>query len=145
MISISKFKRVISSAGRELLLVGAAAAVAFLPGLLQAPNLDAAYGVGVAALVAVGSAVLRALQEITDARISFARWVPQPYAAYLDVMVRAGVSAAFVVGYGALNAPDLATARGIITGGVVAVLAAAGRALQGALDPNERPFPASTG
>ena len=137
---MSRFKEVLSSAGRELLVVGATAAAVFLPGLLQAPNLDAAYAIGIAALVAAGAAVLKALQAMVPAFSWSSVGVPQPVAAYLDIATRVVISSLFVIGFNVLNAPTLHDAKLAFTAGILGIAAAVGRALQGALTPGEAPF-----
>jgi hypothetical protein len=75
--------------------------------------------------------------------LTFARWVKQPVAAFLDSFTRAAVSALIITLTGWLLAPDLATWKAVITAAVVGALSAGFRAIQGAATPGEAPAPGS--
>lgn len=134
------FKELLSSAGRAFIGAFAVSAVALSTGVLAAPNLDQAFALGVAALFASVAAGVKVLQEFVPA-LRFGSYIPQPFGAYLDAFLQAAVGAFLVSVVGVLNAPDLATAKSLLTAAVVGALMAGFRALQGLLTPGEQPNP----
>lgn len=134
------FKELLSSAGRAFIGAFAVSAVALSTGVLAAPNLDQAFALGVAALFASVAAGVKILQEFVPA-LRFGSYISQPFGAYLDAFVQAGVGAFLVSLVGVLNAPDLATSKSLLTAAVVGALMAGFRALQGLLTPGEAPNP----
>lgn len=122
---------------------GRAFGVTFLfaaTGLLAAPNLQAAAALSWAALAASLVAGLRAIQVFVPA-LSFASFVAQPYAAWLDAAVRAGLMAGITAATGWLAAPNLSNWKATLVGIGVGVGAAIVRALQGLLTPSDVPKP----
>lgn len=120
---------------------GRAFAVTFLfaaTGLLAAPNLEAAVALSWAALAASLVAGIRAFQVFVP-KFSFAAFVAQPYAAWLDSAFRAGLMAFLTGVTGWLAAPDLSTWKAALVGIGVGVGSAVVRALQGLLTPNDVP------
>lgn len=134
------FKELLSSAGRAFIGAFVASAIALSTGILAAPNLNEAYALGVAALFASIAAGVKVLQEFVPA-LRFGSYVPQPYGAWLDAFLQAALGAFLVLLVGVLNAPDLATAKSLLSAAVVGALMAGFRALQGLLTPGERPNP----
>ena len=134
------FKELLSSAGRAFIGAFVASGVALSTGILAAPNLNQAYALGVAALFASVAAGVKVLQEFVP-QLRFGSYIPQPYGAYLDAFLQAGLGALLVSLVGVLNAPDLATAKSLFTAAIVGALMAAFRALQGLLTPGETPNP----
>ena len=134
------FKELLSSAGRAFIGAFAVSAVALSTGVLAAPNLDQAFALGVAALFASVAAGVKVLQEFVP-QLRFGSFIPQPFGAYLDAFLQAFVGALLVSLVGVLNAPDLETAKALLTAAVVGALMAAFRALQGLLTPGELPNP----
>jgi hypothetical protein len=134
------FKDLLSSAGRAFIGAFAMSALALSTGILAAPNLNEAYALGVAALFASVAAGVKVLQEFVP-QLRFGNYVPQPYGAWLDAFVQAGLGAFLVSVVGVLNAPDLATAKALLTGAVTGALMAGFRAVQGLLTPGESPNP----
>lgn len=112
----------------------------FATGILNAPNLDAARSLSIAALLASLAAALRAVQVLIP-QISFKGVLEQPYAAWVDAFFRAGIGA-FIVGVtGWLAAPDFSTWKSVLIGAVVGAGTAGVRALQGLLTKGESPTP----
>ena len=135
-------KKLLALAGREFLKAFGASLVVLAPGVLAAPNLDAAFGLGVAALFASVAAGIRAVQVFVP-QLSFAGLLPQPVAAWVDAFVRGGLGAFLISVIGVLNAPDLATGRSLLVAALVGALTAGFRALEGLLTPSESPAPGS--
>jgi hypothetical protein len=133
-------KQLLANAGREFLRAFGASLIVVLPGVLAAPNLDASFGLGVAALFASLAAVFKAIQEFVPG-LSFAGLVRQPIAAWLDAFSRAALGALIVSVIGILNAPDLSTSRAAITAAVIGALSAGLRALEGLGTVGESPAP----
>ena len=120
---------------------GRAFAITFLfaaTGLLAAPNQSALIALSWAALAASLVAGFRAVQVFVP-QISFAGFVAQPYAAWLDSAVRSGVAAFITAITGWLAAPDLSTWKSALLGIGVGVGTAVVRALQGLLTPGDVP------
>ena len=134
------FKELLSAAGRAFIGAFAVSALTLSTGILAAPNLNQAYALGVAALFASVAAGVKVLQEFVP-QLRFGSYISQPFGAYLDAFVQAGLGAFLVSIVGVLNAPDLATAKSLITAAVVGALMAGFRALQGLVTPGEQPNP----
>lgn len=134
------FKDLLSSAGRAFIGAFAVSVVTLSTGILSAPNLNEAYALGVAALFASLAAGVKVLQEFVPA-LRFGSYIAQPFGAYLDAFLQAALGAFLVLLVGVLNAPDLATAKSLLTAAIVGALMAGFRALQGLLTPGETPNP----
>lgn len=134
------FKELLSAAGRAFIAAFAVSVVTLSTGILAAPNLNEAYALGVAALFASVAAGVKVLQEFVP-QLRFGSYIQQPFGAYLDAFVQAGLGAFLVSLVGVLNAPDLATAKSLIVAAVVGALMAGFRALQGLVTPGELPNP----
>lgn len=133
-------KKLLSAAGRAFIGSFLVSALALSTGILAAPNLNQAFALGVAALFASVAAGVKALQQFVP-QLSFGAFVPQPFGAYLDAFLQAGLGAFLVSIVGVLNAPDLATAKSLGLAAVVGALMAGFRALQGLFTPGEHPAP----
>lgn len=133
-------KNVLSAAGRAFIGAFAVSALALSTGVLAAPNLNQAFALGVAALFASVAAGVKALQVFVP-QLSFGAFVRQPIGAYLDAFLQAALGAFLVSLIGILNAPDLSTAKSLVTAAVVGALMAGFRALQGLFTPGEHPLP----
>lgn len=133
-------KKLLSAAGRAFIGAFAVSVLTLSTGILAAPNLDQAYALGVAALFASLAAGVKAIQVFVP-QLSFGAFIRQPIGAYLDAFLQAALGALTVSLIGILNAPDLSTARALITAAVVGALMAGFRALQGLLTPGEQPAP----
>jgi hypothetical protein len=133
------FKTVLSNAGRSFLRAFGASVLVLSTGVLAAPNLNQAYALGVAALVASVVAGLGALQsfvpQLTTGKIFGA------YGLIVDSAIRAFIGAVIIFLPGVLNAPDLSTAKGLATAGIVGAVTAALRAVQGLLTKGDVPSP----
>jgi hypothetical protein len=134
------FKSLLSSAGRAFIGAFAVSALALSTGVLSAPNLDAALALGVAALFASVAAGIKVLQEFVP-QLSFGNYLAQPFGAYLDAFLQAGLGAFLITAVAVLNAPDLSSAKSLALAGLVGALMAGFRALQGLATPGETPAP----
>jgi len=134
------FKELLSSAGRAFLAAFAVSTLALSTGILAAPNLNEAFALGVAALFASVAAGVKVLQEFVP-QLRFGSYVRQPFGAYLDAFVQAGLGAFLISFVGVLSAPDLTTAKSLATGAVVGALMTGFRAVQGLVTPGELPNP----
>jgi hypothetical protein len=132
-------KALLEQAGREFLKAFGVSVVVLAPGVLQAPNLDQSFLLGVAALFASFSAGLKVLQGFVP-RLSVSEFVKQPYAAWSDAFLRGGLAALFVSLVGILDSPDLSNWKAAATAALVGAVAAGFRALEGALTKGETPF-----
>ena len=136
-------KALLAAAGRTFLKAFGASVIILAPGVLSAPDLNQAYGLGVAALFASVAAGIRAIQVFVP-QLSFVGLLPDRYkvvAAWVDAFVRGFLGAFLVSILGVLNAPDLATGRALLTAALVGALVAAFRALEGLLTKTEQPAP----
>jgi hypothetical protein len=107
-------------------------------GIAAAPNVEAAQALSIAALIAAIVAGLRAIQVFIP-QLSFASFVPQPFAAWVDSFVRAFLAALAVAVTGLLAMPELPTDRSVWYAAITGALVAALRALQGLATPGESP------
>ena len=133
-------KNVLAQAGREFLRAFGAALIILAPGVLAAPNLDQMFLLGVGALAAALAAGLKAVQAFVP-MLSFAEFVSQPLAAWLDAFVRAFLAALLVFLVGLLSAPELHFEKAAIVAALVAAVSAGFRALEGLLTKGEDPAP----
>lgn len=117
--------------------------VGFAVGILGATNLSSARALSIAALAASVAAGLRTIQ-IFIPQLSFAAFLPQPWAAYVDAFARQFLAVGTPTLAGWLAAPNWgawhSALLGILTGAAVAGI----RAIQGLLTPGNSPAP-STG
>jgi hypothetical protein len=109
-------------------------------GIAAAPNFAAAQALSIAALIASIAGGLRAIQVFIP-QLSFAAFVPQPYAAYVDSFVRSFLATFAVSIQGLLAMPELPTDRSLYFAALTGALVAGLRALQGLVTPGEAPAP----
>jgi hypothetical protein len=128
----------LAAAGRAFLRAFIGSFVTLLLGVLAAPNLDQAYGVGVAALIASVAAGIRAIQEFVP-QLSLSGWIPNVYASWADAFLRAFVGSLVVTLPGVLDAPDFSTGKALAVAAVIGALTTAVRVIQGLLTPTETP------
>ncbi len=128
---------VLANAGRSALRAFVGSLIIVMPGVLAAPNLDAAYGLGVAALIASATAAIRVLQDFVPF-LTTGSFLPPFWSAIADSALRAFVGSALILLPGVLNAPDLASAKGLVTSLLVAAVTAAFRALEGVVPLESR-------
>lgn len=133
---------VLSEAGRSFLRAFIGSMLILLPGVLAAPNLDEAFGLGVAALIASIAAGIKVIQVFVP-QLSFASLVPPGVGLLLDSFARAFLASLLVLVPGVLNAPNLSEGKALAVAALIAAVTAGVRALQGVLSP-EDPVP-STG
>lgn len=134
------FKDLLSSAGRAFIGAFVVSAITLSTGILAAPDFNTGKALAIASLFASVAAGVKALQEFVPA-LRFGTYLPQPYGAYADAFVQAGVGAFLVAAVGILAAPNLAEAKALATAAVVGALMAGFRAVQGLLTPGEQPNP----
>lgn len=132
----------LEKAGASFLRAFGAALIVLLPGIFSAPDLSGAKALAVAALFAALTSGFRALQAFIP-QLTFAAFLPQPFAAWVDSFARAFLGAFITSIIGLFVAPELATSRAALTAALVGALAAAFRALQGLTTKGESPEPAS--
>lgn len=132
----------LEKAGASFLRAFGAALIVLAPGILSAPDLNGAKALAVAALFAALAAGFKALQVFIPG-LTFAKFIPQPFAAWVDSFARAFLGAFIASVIGLFVAPDLATLKAAITAALIGALAAAFRALQGTTTKGESPAPAS--
>lgn len=132
----------LEKAGASFLRAFGAALLVLAPGILSAPDLNGAKALAVAALFAAFAAGFKALQVFIPA-LTFAQFIPQPFAAWVDSFARAFLGAFIVSIIGFFVAPDLATWKAVLTAALVGALAAAFRAVQGTVTKGETPAPSS--
>jgi hypothetical protein len=115
------------------------ALIVLAPGILNAPSLDNAKLVGVAALVASVAAGIRAVQAYIPA-LTVAKYLG-PLGVYVDSFLRAFLGSLVIMLPGALDAPNLHTGTGLATAALIGAFTAGIRALQGMLTSGESPAP----
>lgn len=130
----------LSAAGRAFLRAFIASILVLAPGILSAPNLNRAYLIGVAALVASIASGIRALQAYVP-EISLVHYLGHPYGDWADSFLRAFIGSLVITLPGVLGAPDLATGRSLAVGAIIGAFALGIRALQGFVTVGEHPSP----
>jgi hypothetical protein len=133
-------RSLLSATGRAFLRVFVGALVVFAPGVLAAPDLQAMRSLGLAALLASTAAGIRAVQVFVP-QLSVRHWIVDPYGEWADSYLHGFLSSLLITLPGALEAPDLAAVRALLTAAIVGAAAAGARALQGTLTVGERPAP----
>lgn len=131
-------RELLSAAGRAFLRAFGAAIITLSFGILAAPNLNASYGLGVAALFAAFAAGLRALQAYVP---SLSVEAHVPYGAFIDAFLQGFVGSVVVTLPGILDSPDLHLSKSIVVGVVTGAITAGLRAVQGLLTRGEHPSP----
>lgn len=131
-------KTLLREAGREFLKAFGAALVILMPGVLAATNLDQFYALGVAALGSAFAGGFKAIQVFVPA-LSFAEFVPQPVAAWLDAFTRAALGFFLVFAVDFMNAPNYSEWKSAVVGALIGAAAAGFRALEGLLTKGETP------
>lgn len=132
-------RNLLEKAGLSFLRAFGASVIVLAVGVSAAPNLNEAYALGVAALIASFAAGLKAVQVLVPS-LTFAEFIPQPYAAWVDSFARAFVGALLVGGLGVLNAPDFETAKALAVAAIVGAVTAGLRAIQGFVSREEAPL-----
>lgn|SRR5574338_234865 len=132
-------KKLLREAGREFLKAFGATLIVVLPGVLVATNLDQAFALGVSALIACFAAGFKAIQVLVP-QISFAGFVRQPVAAYLDAFTRTAVAAFLVSVIDFLNEPQYDNWKAVAFGALTGAVAAGVRALEGLSTKGEFPL-----
>jgi hypothetical protein len=132
--------QLLGAAGRAFLRAWIGSFVTLLLGVLAAPDLDQAYGLGVAALIASVAAGIRAIQEFVP-QLSVAAYVDSAYATWVDSFLRAFIGALVITLPGVLNAPDFGTGKALAVAAIIGAVTAAVRAVQGLLTPGDVPAP----
>jgi hypothetical protein len=114
--------------------------LSFGVGILGAPNKNTAISLALAALAASLAAGLRVIQVFFP-MISFAKLLPQPWAAYLDSIVRTFLAVFVATATNWLGStPNWSTWHSALNAALLGAGAAVIRALQGAVTPTEVPF-----
>lgn len=130
----------LSNMGRSFLRAFVASLIVFLPGLLTAPDLHGAIGLGISALIASISAGLRAIQTYIP-KLSIAAYVKAPYGVWADSFGRAFLATLVTSLIGILAMPDLSAWKSLVTSALVGAITAGFRVVQGAGTVGEEPKP----
>lgn len=130
----------LEKAGTSFLRAFGVSFLFFVTGIINAPNLDAARSLSIAALFASLAAGLRTVQVLAP-QISFKGVLEQPYAAWADSFFRAAIPAFIISWQGWLAAPDFGTWKAVLIGVVVGAGTAGFRAVQGLFTKGEDPAP----
>lgn len=133
-------QKLLFAAGTSFLRVFGITFLMAATGILAAPNLSAAVGLSVAALVASIAAGLRAIQVFIP-QLTFSNYLPVPIGSWVDAFVRAFIAALIVGIVGLLEMPELPTGRSVWLAVIIGALTAGVRAIQGLLSPGESPAP----
>lgn len=138
-------KKLLEAAGRTAVLAGGAIFATYVAGILEAPNLDAAFALSLTALGAAIAGALAALKEFVP-QFSWAtilgKWLSPPWISRLDVFTWTAVGALIVSFTDLLNAaPDLSTWPGLVVAAITGALAAGFRTVVGAGTKGESPAP----
>jgi len=132
--------KLLERAGASFLRAFAVVLLFAATGIINAPDQQTAVALSFAALAAALAAGLRAVQVFVP-QISFASFLKQPYAAWLDSFTRAFVGVFITVWLGWLAAPDWSAWRAVLLAAVIGAVTAGVRALQGFLTKGEDPAP----
>lgn len=127
-------------AGAEFLRAFGLAFLFLVTGIINAPNLDAAIALSIAAFAAALAAGLRALQVFIP-QLSWGAVFGQPWAAWFDAATRAFLAVFVVFWADWLQAPDWANWKAAALAAVLAAGSAGIRALQGLFTFGESPSP----
>lgn len=130
--------KLLERAGASFLRAFGVSLLFFATGILNAPNLETARALSIAALLGSLAAGLRAVQVFVP-QLSFETILPKPWFAYADSFVRAGLAAFLVAVTGWLATPDFSTWKSVLIGAVVGAGAAGFRAVQGLFTEGETP------
>ncbi len=135
------FTSVLSNAGRSFLRAFGASLIVFLPGLLKAPDVNAAKALAIAAGIASLTAGLRAIQDfVPQLQFNFT-YKGLPVGDYLGSFVRAAVGTLIVGLIGLFSAPTLDFSTAAVTAVITGALAAGLMAVQKFFDA-KAPAPA---
>lgn len=130
----------LSAAGRAFLRAFLASILVLAPGILSAPNLNKAYLLGVAALVASVAMGIRSLQAYVP-EISLVHYLGHPYGDWADSFLRAFLGSLVITLPGVLGAPNLATGRSLAVAAIIGAFTLGIRAIQGFVTVGEHPSP----
>jgi hypothetical protein len=130
----------LSAAGRAFLRAFAGALIILLPGVLNAPDLNAARALGVAAFLASLVAGIRAIQAYAP-QFTIANFIGAPWGTYADSFLRAFLGTFMTMITGALQAPNLSTGKSLAVAALIGAVTAGIRALQGLFTKGSSPAP----
>ena len=133
-------KKLLEKAGVSFLRAFVGSIIILVPGVLSAPDLNQAYALGVASLIASFTAGVKVLQVFAP-QITFRNLFGKVAGAYADSFIRSFVGTFLVLMIGVLNSPDLGTARSLGVAALVGAVTAGVRAVQGLLTKGEFPVP----
>lgn len=134
--------KLLFAVGTSFLRAFGASLLALGPGILAAPDENAAVALSIAGLTASLAAGLRAIQMYVPV-LSVSSWVTNTtLAAWIDAFLRAFLGSLVVFATGWFAAPDWSTWHAAAVGATVGALSAGLRALQGFATKGE--FPGTT-
>jgi hypothetical protein len=128
----------LSAAGRAFLRAFAGALIILLPGVLAAPDLNAARALGVAAFLASLVAGIRAIQAYAP-QFTIAQYIGAQVGAYVDSFLRAFLATFLTMITGALQAPNLSTGKSLAVAALIGAVTAGVRALQAFFTTGQSP------
>jgi len=129
----------LSEVGRSFLRAFAASILVLSTGVLAAPNLNEAYLLATAAILASVTAGLKAIQVFVPG-FSWGK-VFGNYGSIADSFTRALLGSLIVLIPGVYTAPDLSSAKALGTAAIVAAVTAGVRAIQGQFTKGDFPNP----
>lgn len=134
-------KEILENAALELVRVLGAALLILIPGILNAPNVQTAVALSIAAVPALLSAGIKVIQNVVPA-LTWAGVIRQKVvAAWADAFTRAAISVFLTFWLGWLAAPDWSTWKAALLAALIGAASAGVRALQGLFTPGESPVP----
>jgi hypothetical protein len=134
-------KVLLAAVARRLLGAFVVALIFYIPGILAAPNVEAAVALSISALLASLAALLKLVQELVPAFSWSALGVSQPLAAWLDAFTQVAIPTFIVAITGWLLQPDFSTWRSVALAALLGAGMAGFRALEGLFTKGEQPAP----
>lgn len=128
----------LSAIARTFLRTFVGALIIFAPGILSAPDVGAARGLGTAALLASIAAGIRSIQSYVP-QLTLTHYIGAAYGVYADSFLHGFLAALVTTLPGFLTAPELGTWRSISVSVLTGAATAGFRSLQALLTKGESP------
>jgi hypothetical protein len=136
----------LNAAGRAFLFAFGAAVVVYVPGVLEAPDVDGAAMLGLAAVAASFTAGLAAVKQLLPSfswKTVLGKWLPVPWISRLDIFTFTAAGTLIVSVSDVLStAPNLSTWPSAFTAAATGALAAGFRTAVAAGTKGETPLSA---
>lgn len=130
----------LSAIARTFLRTFAGALIIFAPGVLAAPDVGAARGLGVAALLASIAAGIRSVQAYVP-QLTLTHYIGASYGVYADSFLHGFLASLVATVPGVLTTPELNGWRSIAVSVLTGAATAGFRSVQGLLTKGESPAP----